>query len=213
MILELNRARTVLIVGVLVGIATLTLITWFNPNPLVLLMFVFLYAYTLFKYVKRVAMKELNDYERLLHQEGAFEEYFRRYQSLLKKTLSKDARWQVKKLQNVLLGAILIDDELAIKQSLDQLNSSHASLYNIHPIFNYMKETLVLIHSLTTGGKPSFKAYEKAFNKLDKETQSMIKQNPHSYDRWLYQHPHYDASEISELPAVLKRLSGLVEQH
>lgn len=209
MIFELTRARTVLIIGLLVGIATFTLIILFNPNPLVSLMFVFLYAYTLFKYVKRVSIKELNDYERRLHQDGDWEGYFRLYQSLLQKKLSKDARWQVKKLQNVVLGAILLNDQEVKATYIEQLKSTHETLYKIHPIFNYMKETLLLIHRLTEGEKLSFEAYEKAFEHLDKETQSMIKQNPHSYHRWLDQYPHYDQSEKAELPAVLKRLSGL----
>jgi len=207
MILELNRARRVLIVGLVIGVVTIGLMIYFNPNPFLLLMFVFLYLYTLVKYSKRVSMKELNDYERLLHHHEQVLDYYRIYENLLNKNISKDPRWHVKKRQNLCLASMALNDKHKMQEHLSKLKEEHQEVYRVQPLFTYMRETLILMSQIIQGQKASFKAYESAFSDLDKETQNHIKSNVHSYHRWLYQYPHYREEEIAELPFVLKKLT------
>lgn len=207
MILEFKKSRLILLIGLAIGLIVTGLLFLFTQQLFVLLLFVFLYPWMLYRYSKKAALRSIQDLEKILHRELDAKRYIDKYNQLIDKPKSRDSRWNLKKYHNIMLAALVLNDQPLFNQYLKASNEKFESVYRILPVFNYLKNTLLVMEMAVFENKHSTKVMEESFEKLDKQIQATILKNPYSFHNWVLNLTKYNESEIESLPNVLKKLT------
>ncbi len=207
MILEFKKSRLTLFIGLAIGIIVTGLLFLFTQQIFVILLFVFLYPWMLYRYSKKAALRAIQDLEKILHRDLDAKKYMETYNQLIDNPKSRDSRWNLKKYHNVMLATLVLNDQTLFNHYLEASNQKFDSVYQMLPVFNYLKNTLLVMNRAVFENKHSTKAMTESFETLDQQVKTSILKNPYSFHNWVLNILNYSKSEIEALPNVLKKLT------
>ncbi len=185
MIFEFKKAKNTLLIGALVGIIVIALLFVFTNQAFVMLLFVFLYPWMLYRYSKRVAVRSMQDLEALLYRHGDVKKYLSEYQRLIENKKSKDKRWQLQKHHNAMVAAMVLNDQSLYDKYNHAAETQFSDLYKLLPVFNYFRHVLNAMSQKVFEKKYSPRAMLDAFKHLEKQVQAQILRNPNSFHNWV----------------------------
>ena len=204
MILEFNKSRNTLLIGTLIGFIVVALLFLFTEQVFVMILFVFLYPWMLYRYAKRVASRAMQDLELLLYKEENPEQYLANYLSLIKRNKSKDERWQLQKHHSVMIAALVLNDQKLFNTYQKEAETRFANVFKILPLFNYFNQVLKAMGKLVFENKRSTRPMLDAFKHLEQGVQVQILKNPNSFHNWVI---NEEDAEDETKPYVIRQLN------
>jgi|AntRauTorckE6833_2_1112554.scaffolds.fasta_scaffold24033_2 hypothetical protein len=183
------RARLSLIIGLLIGITVFILLWITKSNPWVTVGFLPLYLILLRSFVKRVSIKTMHDFERMLYKDLRVFDYASKYEFLVQNGVKFDERWTVTKIHNAILGNIFLGEKKKARTHITHLENTYVKFYKRNSVFKYMFEVLKTLHAMFFDTPEAFKSHTKTMKKtldnLPDNVKNQIKSNEESFHNWI----------------------------
>ena len=185
MIFDFNHSKKVFIVGTIFGVLLSVALAYFANMVVGAVLFFLIFEWVLFRFSKKVAIRSMNDLESVLYKDGNALEYFKQYETMIKKDIGFDKRWLVKKYHNIMVAALVLNDEKRFYQYYDKANDAFDDIYSLLPLFNYFKTLLNTMANYVFNNQKTLNNLKVDFKKLDQPIQNQILNNPFSFHNWV----------------------------
>jgi len=189
MIFEFQKTRIRLIIFSLLLVALSTLLFIIQTGLIAILLLLVISFLMIFYYLKRVAIHEIMQLNKLLLEEQKVVDYILIYEDLNQRFYTKDARWIVTKKHNLVLGYIFSGDLKKAAHLLTDVEDKYSNFLKSFKVFNYMQNTLKMMISIIKADsyqvKKEYTSYLKSFESNDDKTKEQIQANRKSFHNWI----------------------------